>query len=102
MYRALFNVYGVCETLYDSPYIHPDGKYSDFSGLRYDVGEGRGVVAFGRDPVSLDAIFCNLAGFDLNLFGGYIDKAGEFGSYNREILDESKMKVGSWLSKVNG
>lgn len=98
VYRSLFNVYGICETLHTSPIIDPEGKFIDPSGTKYKVVEGLGVVAFGRDPVSLDAIFCNLAGFDFNQFGGYLEKAnGVLGSYDRESLEESKMKAGYWL-----
>ena len=98
VYRSFFNIYGICETLYAPMVRHQEGKFSDPDGTKYNVGEGLGVVAFGRDPVSLDAIFCNLAGFDLTRFDSYIDKAKELGSYDEEILKESKMKAGSWLS----
>lgn len=65
-----------------------------YSG-RYNVVEGIGVVAFGGDPVSLDAILCNLAGFDFKQFGGHINVAEEeFGAYDREALKESKTRVG--------
>ncbi len=99
VYRSLFNVYGICETLHTNPVSHPEGELVNALGTRYNIAESLGVVAFGRDPVSLDAIFCNLAGLDINQFGGYIGKAEEeFGAYDREALEESKMKVGGWLS----
>jgi uncharacterized protein (DUF362 family) len=97
VYRSLFNVYGICETLHTNPVIHPEGKFIDPLGTRYNIGEKLGVVACGRDPVSLDAIFCNLAGFDINQYGGYIDKAEEFGAYDKLMLRESKAKAGSWI-----
>jgi len=99
VYRSLFNVYGICETLHTNPVSHPEGEFVNVLGTRYNIAESLGVVAFGRDPVSLDAIFCNLAGMDINQFGGYIGKAEEeFGAYDREALEESKTKVGGWLS----
>jgi len=63
--------------------------------------EDLGFVAFGRDLVSLDAITCNLAGFELRAFAAHIDMAEEegLGAYDREILKEAKMKVGNWLSR---
>lgn len=98
IYRSLFNVYGICETLHTSLFSNPEGEFENIMG-KYNIVRGLGVVAFGRDPVSLDAILCNLAGLDITSNGGYIDKAGEeFGAYDREALEESKMKVGSWLS----
>jgi len=98
VYRSLFDVYGICETLHTNPVSHPEGKIVSVLGTKYNIAEGLGVVAFGRDPVSLDAIFCNLAGLDIKQFGGYIDMAEEFGTYDREALKDSKMKVGDWLS----
>ncbi len=99
VYRSLFNVYGICETLYTNPVVDPLGEFVDPAGARYKVVENMGVVAFGRDPVSLDAIFCNLAGFDMSQFGDYIGKAEKvFGVYDREALEESKVKFGGCLS----
>jgi len=98
VYASLFNVYGVCETLYASPMVDPLGEFLEPTGKRYNVVENLGVVAFGRDLVSLDAILCNLAGFDMGEFGDYIGKAEEvFGGYDRKVLIESKSKVGGWL-----
>ena len=99
VYSSLFDVYGVCETLCTNPVKDPEGEIVNVLGTRYRVVEGLGVVAFGRDLVSLDAIFCDLAGLDVKQFGGYIDVAGEeFGGYDRAALEESKMKIGGWLS----
>lgn len=98
VYRSLFNVYGICETLCSTPIPDPEGRFVDSNGSRYKVAQGLGVIALGRDPVSLDAIFCNLAGFDLTQFGGYLEKAnGVLGSYHKESLNESKTKAGDWL-----
>jgi len=79
---------------------HPEGEIeSKFFGRKYNVIKDLGFVAFGRDLVSLDAILCNLAGFDFKRFWGYINLAEEeFGAYDREALKESKVKVGNWLS----
>lgn len=99
IYRSLFNVYGICETLHTTPVSDAEGEFESIMG-RYKIVRGLGVVVFGRDAVSLDAIFCNLAGLDITSNGGYIDMAGEeFGAYDLKVLDESKMKVGSWLSR---
>ena len=64
----------------------------------YEVVEGNGLVAFGRDLVSLDATFFSLLGFGLNHFRGYINRAEEeFGVYDRGAIKEAKMSVGDWL-----
>ena len=100
VYASLFNVYGICESLYASPIVDPLGEFLEPTGKRYNVVENLGVVAFGRDLVSLDAILCNLAGFNMGEFGGYLDKAGElFGAYDGEVLRESKSNVRGWLSQ---
>jgi len=66
--------------------------------MKYNIVEGLGVVAFGRDLVFLDAVLCNLAGFDLHAFAAHISMAEEeFGAYDREVLKESQMKVRNWL-----
>ena len=41
------------------------GEFLESTGKRYNVVESLGVEAFSRDLVSLDAILCNLAGFDM-------------------------------------
>jgi uncharacterized protein (DUF362 family) len=100
VYRSLFNVYGICEALHTTPVSDPEGEFESIMG-KYNIVKGLGVVAFGRDPVSLDAIFCNLAGFDLTEWGAHIDMAEEegLGAYDREALKESKTKVGDWLTR---
>jgi hypothetical protein len=101
VYHTLFNVYGICEALNTMPVLHPEGEVQSkfFSRPKYNIIEGLGFVAFGRDLVSLDAILCNLAGLDFKEFWGYFNLAEqEFGAYDREALKESKTKAGNWLS----
>jgi len=99
VYRSIFNVYGICEALSTTPVSHPNGKFEGIYSGKYNVVDGLGVVAFGRDLVSLDAIVCNLAGLNFKQFGSHINLAEEeFGVYDRVALRESKMKVGNWLS----
>ena len=96
---SLFNVYGLCEALGATPVSHPNGAFEGIYSGKYNIVDGLGLVAFGRDLVSLDAIICNLAGFNFKQFGIHINLAEEeFGAYDREFLKESKMKVGSLLS----
>jgi len=83
-----------------NPVVDPVGEFLDPMGTKYHVVENIGVVAFGRNPVSLDAIFCNLAGFNMSQYGDYLRKSENvFGGYDRETLIDSKEKVGSWLSR---
>lgn len=104
VYHSLFNVYGICEALNTMAYPHPEGTFPLLlPRMKYNIVEGLGVVAFGRDLVSLDAILLNLTDQwilqvpELNRVP--IDLAEEeFGAYDREILKESQVKVGNWLS----
>ncbi|MHA1303053.1 MAG: DUF362 domain-containing protein [Candidatus Heimdallarchaeaceae archaeon] len=103
IYHTLFNVYGICEALTIKSFSHPEGKFSLFlPRMKYNVSEGSGVVVFGRDLVSLDAILLNLTNGlilqseKINQEPIYLAEE-EFGSYNREFLEESKIKVGHWF-----
>jgi len=101
VYRSLFNVYGLCEALNSTTVPQAEGKFEGTYGGKYNIVEDLGVVAFGRDLVSLDAILCNLAGRSRlrKTIDRTIDVAEEeFGAYDREALEESKMKVGDWLT----
>jgi len=101
VYRSLFNVYGLCEALNSTAVPHNEGEFEGTYGGKYNIVEDLGVVAFGRDLVSLDVILCNLAGRSRlrKTIDRTIDVAeAEFGAYDREALEESKMKVGHWLS----
>ncbi len=104
IYHSLFNVYGICEALNIMSFQHSEGRFSlPLPRLKYNIVEDLGFMAFGRNLVSLDAILLNLTDglimVDDKLNRAPIDLAEEeFGAYNREILKQSKMKVGHWLS----
>jgi len=103
VYHSLFKVYGICEALYTTAVPHPEGNFKGTYSGKYNVVGGLGVVAFGRDLVSLDAILLNLTN-QLILQSAEVNRMPieiaqeEFGAYDREALKESKMKVGNWLS----
>jgi uncharacterized protein (DUF362 family) len=99
IYHSLFNVYGICEALKTMAVSNSEGRFEEMLMGKYNIIEDLGIVAFGRDLVSLDAILCNLAGFDLHTFADHIIMAEEeFGAHDRKLLKESKTKVGNWLS----
>ena len=103
VYHSLFNVYGICEALSTTAVPHPEGKFEGTYTGKYNIVDGLGVVAFGRDPVSLDAILLNLTDRWIMVTDKVnrapVDLAEEeFGAYDRETLEESKMRVGNWLS----
>jgi uncharacterized protein (DUF362 family) len=102
VYRALFNVYGICEALNTLAVPSSEGKFEDLYTGSYNIVEDVGLVAFGRDLVSLDAILLNL-GDNLTLQNNTrlpLEIAErELGPYDKESLRESKMKVGSWIPR---
>jgi len=102
VYHSLFDVYGICEAMKTMGVLHPEGEFQSlFSNRpRFNIVEDLRFVAFGRDLVSLDAITCNLAGFDLRAFAAHIDMAEEegLGAYDLVAIEESKTKVGDWLT----
>jgi len=103
IYHSLFNVYGICEALNTTAVPHREGKFEGTYTGKYNITEGLGVVAFGRDLVSLDAILLNLTD-EWILVADQVNRApidmaeDEFGAYDREVLKESNMKIGNWLS----
>jgi len=102
VYRALFNVYGVCEALNTLAVPSSEGRFGSIYAGRYNIVEGLGLVAFGRDLMSLDAILLSLNDHlmlqETNRMALEIAEQ-EFGSYDRDVLKESKMKVGNWLPR---
>jgi len=66
---------------------------------KYNIAEGLGIVALGRDLVSLDAILFNLTNRSILQSAGVnrapIEMAQEeFGAYDRKALEESKNESG--------
>ena len=95
IYHRLFNVYGICEALNQTAYIHPDGKFEGIYCGRYNLGAGSGVVAYGRDLVSIDKILLHLSDpsrrwiAELNRDSITLAEQ-EFGRVDSEILDKCK------------
>jgi len=61
LYHAFFKIYGICEAIYTSAFIAPDGKHDGIYCGRYNVTDGSGVIAMGPDLVSLDAFLLDMA-----------------------------------------
>ncbi|MHA1472233.1 MAG: DUF362 domain-containing protein, partial [Promethearchaeota archaeon] len=104
IYHSLFNVYGICEALSTTSFPHPEGKFEDIFMGKFNIIKDLGVVAFGRHLVSLDAILLNLTDQwirqveEINRTPIVLAEE-EFGSYDKEILKESKLMVGNWLKE---
>ena len=54
-YSSLFNVYGFFEALDSTGFPHHKGIFEGTYGGKYNIVKGLGVLAFGRDLVSLDS-----------------------------------------------
>ena len=101
IYRALFNVYGIVEAL-STTLVHHSERMTEGDQMgRTETVDGLGIVAFGRDLVSLDAILFSLLGFGLHHFKGYVNKAEEdFGAHDKDAVKEAETKVGEWLASL--
>lgn len=103
VYHSLFNVYGIVEALNTTAVPDPKGKFKGTYIGNYNIIDGFGVVAFGRNLLSLDALLLGLTNQWILVVNKInrapIDMAEEeFGAYDRESIEEAKTKVGSWLS----
>ena len=82
---------------------HPEGEYrSKIFDSFYNVVKDLGVVVFGRNLASLDAILLNLNEGSIFVSDEVNRKPiilalEEFGAIDEEILQEAKMMVGDWL-----
>lgn len=104
IYNSLFNVYGLFEALDSTGFPHPEGEFEGTYMGKYNIVDGMGVVAFGRDLVSLDSILLNLTepwiGIADTINRKPIELAEEegLGIRDREALKEAKTKAGGWLT----
>jgi hypothetical protein len=104
LYCSMFNVFGICEALKESAYIHPDGMYQGVYSGQYHIAEGKGVVAFGRDLVELDTILLGISDPCKRNIDDILNRApislaqAEFGTVDSERIDEAKNKVRKWVS----
>jgi len=105
VYRSIFNVYGICASLYETAVAHPEGEFQGEYMGRYDIVDGFGLVAFGRDPVSLDRILLNLTeqistqSPEVNCAPIELAEEEGLGACDDDALVESKLRVGDWFSQ---
>jgi hypothetical protein len=104
VYHALFNVYGICEALNTTAFIHPEGKNEGIFAGKYNMVEDLGVVALGRDLVALDTLLLHLTDPTTRWVATEVNRAplelaaDVFGAYDEDFFKEAKDKVGGWLS----
>jgi len=102
VYHSLFNVFGICEAIYTLPLLDPEGKYEGNLG-RYNIYEGSGFVAVGRNLAALDALLLYLTDPSIRLIADLnrepIDLAeDELGlAIDKDVFEEAKVKVGDWI-----
>jgi hypothetical protein len=103
IYHSLFNVYGICEALTETAYTYPKGEFEGIYCGKYNLGRGSGVIATGRDLVSIDALLLHLTDpnkrWVAELNRTSIELAEEvFGNVDRKDWRSAKEKVGSWIN----
>jgi hypothetical protein len=106
IYHALFNVFGICEATYTLPLLHPEGKYEGIYSGRYDIYEGTGFIALGRNLAALDALLLYLTDPSIRLIADLnrdpIDLAEDELNLaiDKDAFEEAKAKVGNWILPI--
>ena len=104
IYHSLFNVYGICEALNTMAVLDPEGRYKGIFSGKYNITDGCGVIALGRDLVSLDAILVNLSDPSRRsieedaMREPIVQAEEEFGAIDRKAIEDARMKVERWIS----
>ena len=104
VYHSIFNMFGICEAIKEMAYIHPEGEYAGIYSGRYNIREGRGAIAFGRNLVELDALLLGISDPSQRNIVEAINRApinlaqDEFGAVDRTLLDEARDKLQEWVS----
>jgi uncharacterized protein (DUF362 family) len=103
-YSSLFNVYSLFEALDSTGFPHPKGIFEGIYGGKYNIVKGLGVLAFGKDLVSLDSILLQLTESWINIVEKINRRSIELaeleglGIIDREACKVAKIKVKDWLS----
>ena len=103
VYHSLFDVYGAVTSIHGTAVSNPEGEYQGEYLGRFDVVDGLGFVACGRDLVALDSLL-------LGLTEGWIEVADRInrepirlaeeeglGSSYGSTLEDARAKVGGWF-----
>ena len=103
IYHSLFNVFGICEALYTLPLLHPEGKYEGIYSGRYDIYEGTGFIALGRNLAALDALLLYLTDPSIRSIAGlnrdpvYLAEEELGLAIDKDAFEKAKAKVGNWI-----
>ncbi|MCW3978487.1 MAG: DUF362 domain-containing protein [Candidatus Bathyarchaeota archaeon] len=96
VYMSLFKVYGICEALRTTAVPDPTGEHG-VGAFKYGVANDLGVVAFGRDQVSLSAVLCGLLRFDFKDAAQLEAAEGAFGAYDRGHVEDARTATPEWF-----
>jgi hypothetical protein len=104
VYLSLFNVYGVTTSINGTAVPNPDGEHQGEYLGRFDMVDGLGFVAYGRNLIALDSLLMGLTegwiGVAERVNREPIRLAEEegLGASDDGALEEAKAKVGGWLT----
>jgi uncharacterized protein (DUF362 family) len=104
VYHSLFNVYGVLTSLYGTAVPNPEGEHLGVTMGRYDVVEGFGFVACGRDLVSIDSLLMGLTEGRIGVAERVnrepirLAEEEKLGASDDRALEEARVKVGGWFT----
>jgi hypothetical protein len=104
VYGALFNMYGICESIHQTAVPDPKGEYKALNVGNYSLIDGLGVVTVGRDLVSLDSILSGLTknwiiGYE-DLYNRSIERAMEqgLGRIDNGAINDARKNIGNWFT----
>ena len=106
IYHSLFKVFGICEAIFTLPFIHPKGKYEGIYSGRYNIHDGTGFVALGRNLAALDALLLYLTDpsirsiADLNRDPVYLAEDELNLAIEKDVFEEAKAMVGNWILPI--
>ena len=104
VYHSLFAMFGICEAIWELAYIHPDGIHQGVYSGKYNVTEGKGAIALGRNLLELDTILLGINDPSQRRIVDIINRApislaqDEFGPVDRDQIAEARDKVQEWIS----
>jgi len=96
VYASLFNLYGVWEYGGRTRLRNNEGKLGG-PDFRYDLVEGRGILAHSPNLVELDAILGRLNGFEVKEMPHIVLAEGVFGSPDNRLPELAVKDVGEWF-----
>ena len=100
LYKAYFNLFGVCEAIDNFTVDNPEGEVKVPWGA-YSVAYSEGFASCGSNLIELDAVLCNLIKVDPEKVGYICLGEGLLGEYNRVAVKKASAFSGLFFNPKN-